>query len=479
MRHTFIQKFAYLAALAVASLHPALADAQTEGAPAPTPRAFAQGFDITVPESGAIYKIDLPDACLSLSVDFETNDIAVFNGENTLLPSARHYPTATVKSENIPAQVTTALWRADETETANTPSGTVIIVDRDRLAAAPLEEARQSKIVPSAYLALLPENRLTLTGISVRWKADQLSQIVRVRVECADDLNQDAWSVLADGPLAQVIADKSPALESVRFALPGVQTGKYLKISFPDLKAAPELLSVDVDVQRAKLPAFRAATFTLHPAMEPQALAGRETPSAVFEMDLSARKWTSSLEITPASPVIWRGVTLLGRDFTTQDWQVLRDFNLFKVIGTEQDSGAKSVSNSALVFQAELPRFLRIEVPASARGKSDLNVTAFYLQPELAFQAQEPGPYTLACGSGTVRVGADIDPTLLGLSGSAMGHVNEEPRQLGGPAALVAPIVEKPADKVRLALWAVLALGVAALGGMIFALYRNMKKGKK
>ena len=96
----------------------------------------------------------------------------------------------------------------------------------------------------------------------------------------------------------------------------------------------------------------------------------------------------------------------------------------------------------------------------------------------MIFQAQEPAPYILACGSGSARIGADIDESLLSLSGFTSAQVDEARRELGGEAALAVPVPEKPVDNVRVALWAVLGLGVAALGGMIFVLYRNMKKGK-
>lgn len=464
------------AALAALILALAPVASQAEDAPTPTPEAFAQGFMVTVPEPGALYKIDLPDACLSLSVDPETRDIGVFNGENVLLPSAPYYPAATLKSERIVAQLTTALWKTDEVDNSGN-SGTIIIVDKDRLAAAPLEEARQKQIVPTAYLAVLPEKELILTGISIRWKTDELTQIVRVRVECAADLSQDTWSLLADGPLAQVVSGNAPALESVRFTLTGVKTGQYLKISFPELKAAPELLSVEADTQRTEMPAFKNLSTVLHPVDAKAALEG-QPPAAIFELDLAARKWVNSLELTPASPVIWREAALLGRDNGEQQWRLLRTFDLFKITGSKAIMGSGQVNNGVLVFQTELPRFLRIEIPAGARGKSDLNLAMLYLQPGLVFQAQAPEPYTLTCGSGAARVAADIDPALLALSGTAVAQVDASPRELGGEAALAAPTPEEPVDNVRVALWAVLALGAAALGGMIFSLYRNMKKGK-
>ena len=449
-----------------------------ESAPAPAPQDFAYGFAVTVPEDGALYKLDLPDACLTLAVDPQMRDLAVFNSEGALLPAAPYYPSATLKTERVPAQLTTVLWKVDEAEdaakAAGLAPGAVIIVDKDRLAAMPLEEARQNQIIPAAYLARLPEKDLTLAGLSVRWKADQLTQMVRVRVECAADLSADNWQLLADGPLAQVLSGSGPALESVRFALPGVSAGQYLKISFPELKTAPELLSVDADVQRTEMPALNSLNTVLKP-LDLKAAAPEQDLAAVFEIDLSARKWTDSLALTPASPIIWRGASLLGRDNDAQDWRLLHTFDLFKITGNSA-AGENSVTNGALVVQAELPRFLRIAIPAGARGKADLNVRLLYVQPGLVFQAQPPAPYTLACGSGTARLSPDIDQELLALSGAAQAQVAKDRHTLGGEAALIIPTPEQPVDKMRLALWGVLALGAAALGGMIFTLHRNMRK---
>lgn len=440
-----------------------------------TPQAFAQGFFITAPESGALYKIELPDACLGLSVDPDGRDLAVFNGDSSLLPSAPYYPSATFKSERIPAQITTALWKTDGSTATAANQNTVIIVDKDRLTAAPLEEAKQKQIVPAAYLAVLPQSKLLLTGINVLWTAEPLTQIVRVRVECADSLNDGEWRLLADGPLARIPAQQGFLVENTHFTLSGAEAGKYLKISFPELNAAPELQEVSVDAQQMEAPAFKAATATLRPT-EAAAAFKEEKPAAIFEIDLLARKWVNSLALTPASPVIWRDVALLGRDNDRQDWQILRTFSVFAIA---KNGASDTVSNGALMFQSELPRYLRVEVPASARGKADLNMKMLFLQPSLIFQAQAPAPYTLACGSGTARVGADIDPALSAVSKIADAVVADKAVELGGAAALTVPVPEKPVDHVRGVLWAVLALGAAALGGMIFVLYRNMKKGNK
>lgn len=436
-----------------------------------TPETFAQGFSIDAPESGALYKIELPDACLSLSVDANTRDIAVFNGDELLLPSAPYYPSATAKSELIPAQITTALWKTDESATQAMGQSTVIIVDKDRLSAAPLAEVKQKQIIPAAYIAVLPKDKLMITGINVLWATEPLTQIVRVRVECADNLNAGQWRLLADGPLARIPSEQGFVAENTHFTLSGVEVGKYLKISFPELKAAPELQEVSVNAQEIESPTFKSLNATLHP-IEVTAVTDGEKAATTFEIDLAARKWVHSLLFTPTSPVIWRDVTLLGRESDRQDWQWLYTFNMFTIA---KNGAADTVSNGALMIQSELPRYLRVVLPTSARGKADLNLKMLFLQPGLIFQAQAPAPYTLACGSARAWVAADIDPALLALSKTATAAVGETPTELGGAAALS---VQKPVDHTRWVLWTILVIGAVALGGMIFTLYRSMKKGK-
>ena len=448
-------------------------NARAEEAPVLTPQDFAEGFAVSVPNPGALYKIDLPDACLALSLDPDNRDIAVFNAGGVLLPLAPYYPSATFKSEHLPAQITTALWKMNESSPP-VSQNTVIIVDKDRLAAAPLEEAKQKQIVPAAYLAVLPRSELTLTGIDVLWTAEPLTQIVRVRVECADNLNDDNWRLLADGPLARVPAQEGFSVENTHFALPGVKAGKYLKISFPELNAAPELQSVSVDAQQMETPEFKSLSATLHP-VEVKDPTAPETPAAVFEIDLAGRKWVNSLELTPASPVIWRDVVLLGRDNDKRAWQKLGTFTAFSIV---KDGSSEPVRNRVLSLQTELPRHLRIEVPPSARGKADFNLKMLYLQPGLIFQAQAPAPYTLACGSGKARVEGDIEQALLAMANSSGAEVSQNSKELGGAEALEVTTSEGGADSMRLALWGVLALGVVALGGMSFVLYRNIKKEK-
>ncbi len=440
----------------------------------PAPQNFAQGFEITVPEDGLLYRFAVPDACLSLSTDPGQQDLAVFNAEDMLLPTAPYYPATTLKYERIPAEKITALQKMDQPQNPDSGPSTVIIVDGQAdTAATRLEPEKPSPIV-TAYLAGLPESGLQATGVIVRWQADELTQIVRVRVEQADSLNAADWQVIADGPLAQVQGGAGdPGLASTRFSLSGQRIGRYLKISFPELNAAPELLDIAVDVQRSELPEYQLLEEELQAL--PEAVLRRDThPAAVFELDLGGRKWVNSLEISPASPVIWRHASLFGKQHQDDDWQHLNNLDLFSIA---RSAGQRPVTNEALLIQAELPRYLRVEVPEGARGKADISVKMLYLQPGMIFQAQAPGPYILACGSGTVRISADIDPALLGLSEVRVVAVDDSPQTLGGDAALVAPTSEEPVDKVRIVLWIALGLGVLALGGMIFALYRNMKKG--
>ena len=97
---------------------------------------------------------------------------------------------------------------------------------------------------------------------------------------------------------------------------------------------------------------------------------------------------------------------------------------------------------------------------------------AGWLPHELVFMAQGAGPYTLAVGNPQVQPGADLLAPMLtgGQADAPLGRaVLGEWRSLGGEERL------RPAtDITRIALWAVLGLGVALLGAMAWHLGRGL-----
>jgi hypothetical protein len=97
---------------------------------------------------------------------------------------------------------------------------------------------------------------------------------------------------------------------------------------------------------------------------------------------------------------------------------------------------------------------------------------AGWLPHELVFMAQGAGPFTLAVGNPEVQPGADLLAPMLagGQAHAPLGRaVLGEWRSLGGEERL------RPAtDVTRIALWAVLGLGVTLLGAMAWHLGRGL-----
>ena len=96
---------------------------------------------------------------------------------------------------------------------------------------------------------------------------------------------------------------------------------------------------------------------------------------------------------------------------------------------------------------------------------------------ELGFRAQGDGPFVLALGNPSVERGPDILAPMLADGGAGAARMGAA--RLGGPLALGGEGRLRPAlDYTRIALWAVLALGVVLLGAMTWHLARSMPKEK-
>jgi hypothetical protein len=143
--------------------------------------------------------------------------------------------------------------------------------------------------------------------------------------------------------------------------------------------------------------------------------------------------------------------------------------------GISFDSPALEVSSRVRFLNLE-PQNPSSRVSLGVSGGTPPLLELAYVRPELRFVAQGNGPYTLAYGAAPSMVSHAAEE-LNSLSpletvppvAAALG----EPFTLGGDAVLIAP--SPPAPRKPWALWLALGLGVLTLGGMLRALFRQVK----
>jgi hypothetical protein len=284
-------------------------------------------------------------------------------------------------------------------------------------------------------------------------------QPVALTVAASGDLK--TWRTLAqDVPVFRFGMDAS-APGSLRVPLAGASLdGEYLRISWPP-DAIFSLRGVRITpAAGTAAPQRLAAPLTAAPDGKNWVLA------LPFATPLQA------LEIRPASRNTLVPLRLSGRSVRGEAWR-----NLGAGVAYRIDAGGAESLSPPLELNGVSVRELRIEPDAGAAGFAAApQVSALLAPQEWVFVASGSPPFTLAVG----RAGATATrlPLASLIPGYSDGAEHKLPvarvevasaTGLPGGAALAAPSTRS------LVLWAVLIGGVLALGGVAWAVLRQMK----
>ncbi|WP_282397130.1 DUF3999 domain-containing protein [Pseudomonas sp. PS01298] len=424
-----------------------------------TPADFTTQVPLAVSGNGPWYRLELPLAVQLAARQADLSDVRVFNaaGEPQAYALSRQTSERT-ESRNITDVKWFPLYASDARDASPgvtmkaTTAGTLVEIK-------PSSGAKLGKQVLRGWVLDASAIKAPLQQLSLDWSREH-EGFQRFSIEASDDLQH--WESWGDGQVARLsFADER--VEQHDVSLPG-QSARYLRLMWQG-QAAPRLTS-------AKLVSASSSSLPL-PLVWSQPLAGSRLKAGEYSWQLPVGLNVERLRVELKQPNTLAPVTLAGRRDSQQAWQPLSNGLLYRLTQNGQD-----VVQDELRLPGQVVNQLKLQVDERGGG---LGVEAPSLRfavraTQLVFLARGEPPFTLALGNASVKAAnlplSTLIPDYNAARVKALGQATLSTEVVVKALAVVAP-TEAGTDWKKLGLWAVLLLGVAALGGMAYSLLRK------
>jgi hypothetical protein len=422
-----------------------------------TPADFAVQVPLAVSGAGPWYRLELPLAVQLRARQADLSDVRVFNaaGEAQAYALSRQ-PAQRSESRHVADVKWFPLYAADTHEALpgvvmkSTSEGTLLEI---RPSTPQAQQVLRGWVLDASTI------KAPLQQLSLDWSRER-DGFQRFSIEASDDLQH--WTPWGDGQVARLsFADERVEQHDVN--LPG-RSARYLRLVWQG-QAAPQLTS-------AKLVSATSSSLPM-PLVWSQPLAGTRLKAGEYSWQLPTGLNIERLRVALNQPNTLAPVTLSGRRDSQQAWQPLSNGLLYRLAQNGQD-----VVQDELPLPGQVVTELKLQVDERGGG---LGVEAPALRfavraTQLVFLARGEPPFTLALGNASVKA-ANLPLTTLIPDYSAERFKTLGQAKVAGEVvvktAAVAAAPEAGADWKKLGLWAVLLLGVAALGGMAYSLLRK------
>lgn len=423
------------------------------------PADFSSQVPLSVSGNGPWYRLELPLAVQLNARQADLSDVRVFNaaGEPQAYALSRQASQRT-ESREVTDVKWFPLYAADTQATLpgvvmkTTAEGTLVEIK-------PSTAAKPGKQVLRGWVLDASKIKAPLQQLSLDWSREQ-EGFQRFSIEASDDLQH--WQSWGDGQVARLsFADER--VEQHDVSLPG-QSARYLRLVWKG-QAAPLLTS-------AKLASATSNSLPLPLVWSPP-LSGTRLKAGEYSWKLPAGLSVERLRIELKQPNTLAPVTLAGRRDSNQAWQPLSNGLLYRLTQNGQD-----VVQDELQLPGQTVTELKLQVDERGGGLgAEAPALHFAVRAtQLVFLARGEPPFTLALGNASAKAAN------LPLSTLIPDYTAERLNTLGqakvaGAVAVTSPAVAATVDSgtnwKKLGLWAVLLLGVAALGAMAYSLLRK------
>jgi hypothetical protein len=425
-----------------------------------TPADFTTRVPLTVSGEGPWYRLELPLAVQLSARQADLSDVRVFNaaGEPQAYALARQSAQST-ESRSLSNVKWFPLYAAADSAEAvpsvrvqSTSTGTLVQVQ-------PPSQLEAGEEVLRGWLLDASGIKAPLQQLILDWTSER-DGFQRFSIEASDDLQH--WRAWGEGQVARLsFADER--VEQHEVSLPG-QSARYLRLLWKG-QAAPALTSAQVEsVSAHSLPL---------PLVWSQPLSGSRLKAGEYSWQLPSALNVERLRIDLSQPNSLAPVTLSGRRESNQAWQPLSSGLLYRLTQNGQD-----VLQNELQLPGQAVAQLKLDVDERGGGLGvEAPTLSFAVRAtQLVFLARGEPPFTLALGNPSVK-GANLPLSTLIPDYSAERFAALGLANVAGEAVVSSPAVATPVDAgpnwKKLGLWAVLLLGVAALGAMAYSLLRK------
>lgn len=440
--------------VAVVGMCAALVASAQEG-----PADFTHRVPLSVSGNGPWYRLELPLAVQLNARQADLSDVRVFNaaGEPQAYALSRQSSQRT-ESRNVADVKWFPLYAADTQETLpgvvmkTTSEGTLVEIK-------PSSAAKPGKQVLRGWVLDASAIKAPLQQLSLDWSREQ-EGFQRFSIEASDDLQR--WEPWGEGQVARLsFADER--VEQHDVSLPG-RPARYLRLVWKG-QAAPLLTSAKlVSATRSSLPM---------PLVWSQPVAGTRLKAGEYSWQLPTGLSVERLRIELKQPNTLAPVTLSGRSDAKQTWQPLSNGLLYRLTQNGQD-----VVQDELQLPGQVVTELKLQVDERGGGLgADAPALGFAVRAtQLVFLARGEPPFSLALGNASVKAAnlplSTLIPDYNAERLDRLGQAKVAGEMTVASPAVVAAVDDGPNWK-KLGLWAVLLLGVAALGAMAYSLLRK------
>ncbi|MDF3200112.1 DUF3999 domain-containing protein [Pseudomonas sp. 1912-s] len=425
-----------------------------------TPADFTTRVPLTVSGEGPWYRLELPLAVQLSARQADLSDVRVFNaaGEPQAYALARQSAQST-ESRSLSNVKWFPLYAAADSAEAvpsvrvqSTSTGTLVQVQ-------PPSQLEAGEEVLRGWLLDASGIKAPLQQLILDWTSER-DGFQRFSIEASDDLQH--WRSWGEGQVARLsFADER--VEQHEVSLPG-QSARYLRLLWKG-QAAPALTS-------AQLESVSAHSLPL-PLVWSQPLSGTRLKAGEYSWQLPNALNVERLRIDLSQPNSLAPVTLSGRRESSQAWQPLSSGLLYRLTQNGQD-----VLQNELQLPGQAVAQLKLDVDERGGGLGvEAPTLSFAVRAtQLVFLARGEPPFTLALGNPSVK-GANLPLSTLIPDYSVERLAGLGQAKAAGAVVVTSPAVAAPIDAgpnwKKLGLWAVLLLGVAALGAMAYSLLRK------
>lgn len=422
------------------------------------PADFSTQVPLSISGAGPWYRLDLPLSVQLMARQADLSDVRIFNraGEAQAYALLRA-PAQTTENRTVSAVKWFALYTtADTIEGApkvrvqTTTGGTLVDV-------TPVDAQEGGKEVLRGWLLDASAIKTPLQQLVLDWTSER-DGFEQFSIEASDDLQH--WRPWGEGQVAR-LSFGDERVEQHEVALPG-QSARYLRLLWKAPRTAPMLTS-------AQLVSSTSSTQPA-PLVWSAPLAASREGAGEYSWQLPAALSLQQVQIELKQANTLAPVTLLGRRDSRDGWHVLSRGLLSRLSRDGQD-----VVQDQLQLSGQPVQQLKLQVDERGGGLGvDAPVLRFAVRgTQVVFIARGEPPYVLALGNPTVKAANLPVSTLIPdynsqpLTGLGLATVEEDSALTAAPPAAAGP------DWKRIGLWAVLLLGVLALGAMAFSLLRQ------
>ncbi len=435
------------------------------------PEDFAVHFTVQIAKDASLQRLTLPKEAMAALQTANAADVRLFNG------SGQPVPIAQIPRRNLSVASQPQGWPIYPVmaTTKQQSMGSLSLrfektADRSMVH---VEDGAETKLETSStkQIATLVDTRPIKSALAELTVDAELTQGEQVALTITASKDLKNWRTLAQDVPVFRFGPTADAPGSMRVPLMGMHLeNEYLRISWPP-EAVFTLRGVRITL----------AASTAAPQRLAVPLIGMPDGSS-FVFTLPFATPIQALDIRPTDPNMLVPVQLSGRTTHGEPWRPLASGIVYRM----KAEGTESLSPPIELNGASL-RELRIEPTANTTGFATAPQVSALLAPlEWVFLASGGPPFILAIG----RVGAET--TQLPLASLIPGYTPGAELKL--PVAIVdlASAATQPPNSLSglsqklgapstrsLVLWAVLIGGVLVLGGVAWAVMRQMKSTNK